>query len=274
MAGWVAGAVVGSALIGSMASKSAANTQAQASEQAAQTQATSSANATAAQQEALNKQIALNQPFYDVGVGATNRLANQQGYTPAAFNYQADPGYAFRFNEGMKALNATAAARGGLISGNALKGATDYGQAAGSQEYQNAYNRYLANNAQTLQAYNTNTANQQYLANLGQSSANNQANQIGQFGNAAAGNIIGAGNALAGGLIGGANANAAGTVGASNALTSGLGTYLNYNQNQNMLNAFNSRSQYGNLASQYGASNVYMPNGYGAQAPSGGTGFD
>ena len=274
MSFWVAGAVVGSALIGSMASKSAANTQAQASEQAAQTQATSSANATAAQQEALNKQIALNQPFYDVGVGATNRLANQQGYTPAAFNYQADPGYAFRFNEGMKALNATAAARGGLISGNALKGATDYGQAAGSQEYQNAYNRYLANNAQTLQAYNTNTANQQYLANLGQSSANNQANQIGQFGNAAAGNIIGAGNALAGGLIGGANANAAGTVGASNALTSGLGTYLNYNQNQNMLNAFNNGSQYGNLASQYGASNVYMPNGYGAQAPSGGTGFD
>ena len=245
MSFWVAGAVVGSAVIGSMASKSAANTQAQAS-----------ADATAAQQNALNQQIALNKPFYDVGVNATNNLASQAGYTPAAFNYQADPGYAFRFGEGMKALNATAAARGGLISGNALRGATDYGQAAGSQEYQNAYNRYLANNAQTLQAYNTNTANQQYLANLGQSSANNQANQIGNFGNAAAGNIIGAGNAQA-----------AGTVGASNALTSGLGTYLNYNQNQNMLNAFNNRSQYGNLSNQYGASNVYMPNGGGASVP-------
>ena len=245
MSFWVAGAVVGSAVIGSMASKSAANTQAQAS-----------SDATAAQQNALNQQIALNKPFYDTGVNAMNNLAGQAAYTPAAFNYQADPGYAFRFNEGMKALNATAAARGGLISGNALKGATDYGQAAGSQEYQNAYNRYLTNNAQNLQAYNTNTANQQYLANLGQSSANNQANSIGQFGNAAAGNIIGAGNAQA-----------AGTVGASNALTSGLGTYLNYNQNQNMLNALTNSSQYNNAVSQYGASNVYMPNGGGASVP-------
>ena len=252
MSGWVAGAVVGSSVIGAVASNKAANTQAQASR-----------DATAAQQDALAKQTALNQPFYDTGVNAMNKLAGQANYTPEAFNYQADPGYAFRFGEGMKALNATAAARGGLISGNALKGATDYGQAAGSQEYQNAYNRYLTNNAQNLQAYNTNTANQQYLANLGQSSANNQANQIGNFGNSAASNMIGAGNALA-----------AGTVGGANALTSGVGTYLNYNQNQNMLNAFNNRSQYGNLASQYGASNVYMPNGYGAQAPSGGTEFD
>jgi hypothetical protein len=252
MAWIVGGAILGSALLGSSASKSAANTQAQAS-----------SDATTAQQNSLNQQIALNKPFYDVGVNATNNLASQAGYTPAAFNYQADPGYAFRFNEGMKGLNATAAARGGLISGNALRGATDYGQAAGSQEYQNAYNRYLANNAQTLQAYNTNTANQQYLANLGQSSANNQANQIGNFGNAAAGNIIGAGNAQA-----------AGTVGASNALTSGLGTYLNYNQNQNMLNAFNNRSQYNNAVSQYGASNVYSPYGNGAQSPAAPTGFD
>ena len=239
------GAVLGSAVIGGMASKNAANTQAD-----------SAAAATAAQQNALNQQIALNKPFYDTGVNAMNNLAGQAAYTPAAFNYAADPGYAFRFGEGMKALNATAAARGGLISGNALKGATDYGQAAGSQEYQNAYNRYLANNAQNLQAYNTNTANQQYLANLGQSSANNQANSIGQFGNAAAGNIIGAGNAQA-----------AGTVGGANALTSGLGTYLNYNQNQNMLNALTGRSQYNNAVSQYGASNVYMPNGGGASVP-------
>jgi len=245
MAGWVAGAVVGSALIGSMASKSAANTQAQAS-----------ADATQAQQNALNQQIELNKPFYYPGVDAVNRLAGQAAYTPEKFNYQADPGYAFRFNEGMKGLNATAAARGGLISGNALRGATEFGQAAGSQEYQNAYNRYLANNAQNLQAYNTNTANQQYLANLGQSSANNQANQIGNFGNAAAGNIIGAGNANASGMIGGANA-----------ISSGVGTGLNYYQNQNMLNAFNNRSQYGNLSNQYGASNVYMPGGGGASVP-------
>jgi len=241
MSGWVAGAVVGSSVIGAVASNKAANTQAQASR-----------DATAAQQDALAKQTALNQPFYDTGVNAMNKLAGQADYTPAAFNYQADPGYAFRFNEGMKGLNANAATRGGLISGNALKGAMDYGQAAGSQEYQNAYSRYLTNNQQKLQAYNTNTANQQYLANLGQSSANNTANAIGNFGNSAASNMIGAGNA-----------GAAGTVGGANALTSGVGTYLNYNQNQNMLNAYNGRSQYNNAVSQYGASNVYSPYGTG-----------
>jgi hypothetical protein len=239
----VGGAIIGSSLLGAAASSSAANKQAGAS-----------ADATAAQQNALNQQIALNKPFYDTGVNAMNKLAGQAAYTPEAFNYQADPGYAFRFNEGMKGLNATAAARGGLISGNALKGATDYGQAAGSQEYQNAYNRYLTNNAQNLQAYNTNTANQQYLANLGQSSANNQANSIGNFGNSAANNMIGAGNAQAAGMVGGANA-----------ISSGVGTGLNYMQNQNMLNALNNRSAYANAGqamNQYGANNVY---GYGGQ---------
>jgi hypothetical protein len=243
MAGWVAGAVAGSALLGAAVSSSAANKQAQAAR-----------DATAAQQQALGQQIELNKPFYDTGVNALNKLSTQNPYTPEAFNYQADPGYAFRFNEGMKGLNATAASRGGLISGNALRAATDYGQQAGSQEYQNAYNRYLTNNQQNLQAYNTNTGIQQNLASMGQASANNQAGAAGAFGNSAAGNIIGAGNANAAGMVGGANA-----------VTSGLGTYLNYNQNQNMLNAFNNRnaSAYANQAmNQYGAGNVY---GYGGQ---------
>lgn len=232
---WVAGAIAGSAVIGGLASNKAASTQAQASQQATQ-----------AQQDALSQQVGLNKPFYDIGVGAANKLSSQTPYTPSAFNYQADPGYAFRFNEGMKGLNASAAARGGLISGNALLAATNYGQQAGSQEYQNAYNRYLQNNAQNLQAYNTNTANTQYLANMGQSSANNQANAIGQFGNNAASNIIGA-----------SNANAAGTVGGANAITSGVGTGLNYYQNQNIINALNNGSSYANLSNQYGAGNVY-----------------
>ena len=241
---WVAGAVVGSAVIGGLASNKAASTQAQAAQQATQVQ-----------QDALGRQIELNKPFYDIGVGAANRLSAQTPYTPDAFNYQADPGYAFRFNEGMKGLNASAAARGGLISGNALRAATDYGQASGSQEYGNAYNRYLQNNAQNLQAYNTNTANTQYLANMGQSSANNQANSIGQFGNNAASNVIGAGNANAAGMVGGANA-----------ISSGVGTGLNYYQNQNMLNAYNNKSSYNNAVSQYGANNVYSPYGSGSQA--------
>ena len=313
MAGWVAGAVVGSALIGAATSSSAASKQASAATQAAQMQSDaatksaqiqsdaatkaaqiqsdSAAAATQAQKDALAQQIALNKPFYDVGVGAVNRLASQQPYTPEAFNYQADPGYAFRFNEGMKGLNATAAARGGLISGNALRAATDYGQASGSQEYQNAYNRYLTNNAQNLQAYNTNTGLQQNLAGIGQASANNQATAFGNYGNTAGANLIGAANANAAGITGAANAGAAGMtgaanagaagmtgaanagaagmVGSANALTNGLGTGINYYQNQNMLNAFNNinRSSYAGTnqaINQYGANNVYGPGGAGS----------
>lgn len=204
----VATAIVGTAVVGSYLSS-------EASKSAAQTQANAANNATAAQQIAMERQIELNKPYYDVGVSALNRLNTQAAFDPNAFKYQADPGYAFRLSEGNKALNASAAARGGMISGNALKAAQTYGQNMGSQEYANAYNRYV-------QGYGINTANNQYLANLGQSSANNQANALGSFGNAYAANTIGAGNAQAAGQIGAANAY---TSGASNA----IGQYQLYN---------------------------------------------
>jgi hypothetical protein len=196
---------------------------ADAARDAASTQAGAADRATEAQRLALERQIELNKPFYDVGVSATNRLGAQAPFDPNAFNYQADPGYAFRLKEGMNQMNATAAARGGLISGNALRAGQQYGQELGSQEYQNAYNRYLG-------GYNINTANQQFLANLGQSSANTTANAVGNFGAGQAANITGAGNAMAAGQIGSANAY-------TNAISQGIGQY----QLNNMIN----RSAYG-----------------------------
>jgi hypothetical protein len=291
----VATAIAGSAIVGGIVASNAAGKQASAARDAAQMQSDaatksaqiqsdSAAAALAAQKEALEKQTALNKPFYDVGVNAVNKLSNRAPYLTDTFNFQEDPGYAFRFNEGMKGLNATAAARGGLISGNALRAATGFGQDMASQEYQNAYNRYLTGNAQKLQEYNTNMGLDQYLTNVGQASANKQTNALGVYGtnsanaitgaaNANAAGITGAANAGAAGITGAANAGAAGMVGSANALTSGLGTGLNYYQNQNMLNSFNNRSAYNNLSNQYGANNVFMPDGYGARAPIGGTGF-
>ena len=72
----------------------------------------------------------------------------------------------------------------------------------------------------------------------------NLANNLIGVGNANAAGTTGAANAYAGGTIGAANASAAGLVGSTNALTSGLGTYINYNQNQNLLNAFRRGSAY------------------------------
>jgi hypothetical protein len=114
-------------------------------------------------------------------------------------DFTADPGYAFRLSEGMKGLNAQAAARGGLISGAALKAATNYGQQAGSQEYQNAYNRYQTNRTNQL-------APLQSLTASGQAAAAGAAANAGAYGSAAASNTLAAGNAAASGIMGGSNA--------------------------------------------------------------------
>jgi hypothetical protein len=100
--------------------------------------------------------------------------------------FQADPGYAFRLAEGQKQLERTAAARGGLLSGGALKAATRYGQDMGSQEYMNAFNRYQTERAARLQPLQSLTGMSQTtantLGNAGQSMASNVGNAYMQQG--------------------------------------------------------------------------------------------
>ncbi|HWV45454.1 MAG TPA: hypothetical protein VN039_05420, partial [Nitrospira sp.] len=54
-----------------------------------------------------------------------------------------DPGYQFRLNSGTNAINNDAADTGMIQSGDTLRALTEYGQNMGSQEYNNAFNRYL-----------------------------------------------------------------------------------------------------------------------------------
>jgi hypothetical protein len=136
-------------------------------------------------------------------------------------------------SEGQKALDRSAAARGGLISGGALKAAQRYGQDMGSQEYMNAFNRYQTERNAQLNPL-------QSLAGVGQTTSQ----QLGQFGAANAANV---GNYL----TGGAAANAAGQVGAANAFTGGVGTYMNYSQGNALLDALKNRgSTYGTSSLQ------------------------
>jgi hypothetical protein len=114
-------------------------------------------------------------------------------------DFEADPGYEFRRTEGMRGVEGGAAARGGLLSGAALKAIQKYGQGLASQEYGNAYNRFTAD--QTNQ-YNRLAG----LVNTGQGATNQLTNAAGQFGQQQANNIIGAGNAQASGIMGGVNA--------------------------------------------------------------------
>ena len=210
---WVAGAVVVSSYMGSEAAGDAADTQAGAMDRSA-----------ALQYKQYEDTVKRQKPFYDVGVNALPELVQASKYTPFGMDqFQADPGYAFRLKEGQQALERSAAARGGLISGGALKAATRYGQELGSQEYTNAFNRYQAERQARLGPL-------QSLTGMGQTTANT----IGQAGQSMASNV---GEAIGSG----AAARASGYVGQANALTGGLSQYLNYSQGQNYLNALQNR---------------------------------
>lgn len=169
----------------------------------------------------FNKQIELQEPFRQGGVAAENRMLdllglssnrNAAGYGSLAKNFgmsdfQADPGYAFRMSEGLKAVDRQAAARGGLISGGALKASQRYGQDLASQEYQNAYNRYQTNRTNLLNPL-------QSLAGAGQTSANTMGAAAAGYGSEGSNALGGAGTAQANAIQNAANARASGYLGA------------------------------------------------------------
>jgi hypothetical protein len=202
---WVAGAVVGSSLIGASASRSAAKAQSAAADRAGE-----------AQERMFERQVELSEPYRAAGELALNRLVPlATEYTPFGMEqFQADPGYAFRLSEGQKALERSAAARGNLLSGGTGKALARFGQEMGSQEYMNAFNRYQAERQARLNPL-------QSLANVGQTSSQQLAGQAGQFG-ANMAQTIGAGG----------QARASGYMGMANAIGGGLNQYLNYSQNQ------------------------------------------
>ena len=324
---WGAAAIAGSAIIGSMASSRASSAQQQSAGEATQAQRDIADQQTALQREQYLKQLELNAPFREAGLTGTNMLLAQlqgpnasatfggvPGYNPAtamqnfggvagydpasamknfgAADFQTDPGYAFRLSEGMKALDRTAASRGGLLSGATLKGAQRYGSDLASQEYGNAYNRFQANRATQSQEYQnafnryqaeraaqeqnygnafnrfqterTNTlAPLQSLAGVGQSAAQ-QAQQASQnYATGATNSLANYGNAQASNIIGAGNARASGYVGGANAVSGSVGQGLNFYQNQNLINSL----QANRLGSQFGGNYLSGPSVIGDFAP-------
>lgn len=84
-----------------------------------------------------------------------------------------NPGYAFRLKQGQDTLENSAAARGGLLSGNALRGITEYGQDYASNEYDKALARNQ-NAAQFGATVDTNYANALGNLNVGLGQSNAQ----------------------------------------------------------------------------------------------------
>jgi hypothetical protein len=154
-------------------------------------------------------------------------------------DFQADPGYAFRLSEGIKALDASAASRGGLLSGNTLRGAVKYGQDAASEEYTNAFNRYQANRRNQLAPLETLFGGAHDSANTLGGAASNLGNSLAsnsyQLGNVQAAGEIARGNAMTrmvGGLtdsLGGFNYGSMfGGGGGTSQYSQGTGNYRGY----------------------------------------------
>jgi hypothetical protein len=263
----------------SEASVEAAQIQASAAVRAADIQAQSAREAAAIQQQIAERQIAearrtfeeqkgFLQPYQQPGLNALARI--QAGIAPGGEfarpftmdQFQADPGYAFRLSEGQKALERQAAARGGLISGSALKAASRFGQEMGSQEFQNAFARAQTERANVfnplLALYGTGAETAGALSGAAGGMGSSIGGFLGQSGQAQAAGLLGAGQAAAGGVTGAAGASAQGVYGAgqagaggilgaaqgrasgylgsANAFTGGVNTGVNLFQQQQLLN--------------------------------------
>ena len=146
-------------------------------------------------------------------------------------DFTADPGYQFRLDEGQKALERSASARGMLASGSTLKGITNYAQGAASQEYTNAFNRYQVNRSNQLNPLEN-------LMGSGQSATNTLTAAAGQQGQNQAETTMAAGQARASGYVGSANA-------LSGALGSIGNAAINYPSMNAMTNYYNRGGGYG-----------------------------
>jgi hypothetical protein len=224
------------------------------SSNAADAQREAAAASAAAQREAADKSIAAQREMFDIGradlapyreggVAAQNRLTTLLGIggdTTAAdygkyskdfgmSDFTTDPGYQFRLEQGMKALNASAAARGMGVSGANIKGATEYGQNLGSQEYQNAFNRYQANRTAQL-------APLQSLYAGGQAAAAGSAAQAGALGSNLGQTYTGLGQGIAQAGVAAGNAQASGYLNQANAVTNALNQGMSSYTMNNYLN--------------------------------------
>ncbi len=126
------------------------------------------------------------------GAGGANSLAGASGYgfelSPVGSitdTIKATPGYQFRFNEGINAVDSSAANRGMLLSGSQMRRLQEFGDDYAAQEFGNYWNRLgaIASGGQVATqgttAASANTANNlsSIYQNAGQGLATSYGNQ-------------------------------------------------------------------------------------------------
>ena len=194
----VAAAVVGAATVAGSAYSS------RQAGKAAKTQAASADRASQIQQENFEQTRKDLMPYKQAGDTSLSQLMGQMtpdGYFNQTYTGQdiySDPSYQFRLQQGQDAIQSSAAAKGGLLTGATLKALQNYSQDYASQEYSNAYNRF---NADQTNRYNR-LSN---LVGIGQNAAVQVGNAGAQTAQAVANNTMAGANSIAAGQVASAN---------------------------------------------------------------------
>jgi len=119
-------------------------------------------------------------------------------------DFQADPSYEFRRNEGARGIQNNAAARGMQLSGATLRALNRYNSDLASQEYGSAYARDAADKERKFNMLSglagTGQAATNTTAALGANTAANMASLMSDRGNAIAAGQVGSANAWSGGI--------------------------------------------------------------------------
>lgn len=146
-----------------------------------------------------------------------------RNFTMSDFNK--DPGYQFRFNEGLRGLDASASARGGVLSGGALKALARYKGDFDSNEYGAAYNRW---NNDTTTRFNRLAS----IAGVGQTATNTGIQSGQQFVNTLQNGV----NNLTAANDAAANARSSAYVNTGNAIGGAVGSIGQYYALKSLLN--------------------------------------
>ena len=156
---------------------------------------------------ARDRALTYQKPYYASGTAGLNNLTglltgsqyDAQGNKTTlseqdrAGLFQKSPGYQFRLEQAQNALQASQAAKGGLLSGGAMKEMNAYTQGIASDEYGNYINQL-----QDLAGIGQNAANA--IGNIETGQGNQIANYTQQAGMADAYKYMNLGNSIGGGM--------------------------------------------------------------------------
>lgn len=155
------------------------------------------------------------------GYGSLMQPWNQTFTAPTDITEQNDPGYQARLKLGTDAIQRSAAAAGGVVTGGTAQALDQFGQDYASNEYNNVYNRALSTYGTNYNTFENNQANQfnrlAALSGVGQTAASQLATAGQAASNNVSSNLLNTANNMGQAYQNAAAANASGLIGSSNA---------------------------------------------------------